>query len=229
MDEIQRRFDEVSKKYDSQRRKFIPCFDDFYGITLSAATTDKEIPNILDIGAGTGLLSSYLIKRYPKATFTLIDLSEKMMDMAKERFSNCPNVKYIIADYTKYDFSEKYDIVASALSIHHLEYESKKELYKNIYSILLKNGIFINADQVNGETPFIETFNKTIWIQSIENSGLPIEERLAGYERMKLDKEATVNDQLVWLKDIGFTDVCCIYKYYKFAVMFGRKSDAYSL
>lgn len=229
MDEIKRKFDEVSEKYDGQRRKFIPCFDDFYGITLAAATTAKENPNILDIGAGTGLLSSFLIKRYPNATYTLIDLSEKMMDMAKERFSNLPNVKYIIGDYTKYDFSEKYDIVASALSIHHLEDESKKELYKKIYSILLKNGIFVNADQVNGDTPFIETFNRTIWIQSIENSGLSLEERLAGYERMKLDKEATLNNQLVWLNDIGFTDVSCIYKYYKFAVMFGRKSDAYSL
>lgn len=224
MDEIQKKFDEVSKKYDGQGRKFIPCFDDFYGITLSAAISDIENPNILDIGAGTGLLSSFLIKKYPKATFTLIDLSEKMMDMAKERFINYPNVKYIIGDYTKYTFSEKYDIVASALSIHHLEDESKKELYKKIYSILHKNGVFINADQVNGETPFIESFNKTIWIQSIEKSGLSIEDRNAGYERMKLDKEAKLNDQLTWLNDIGFTDVSCIYKYYKFAVMFGRKS-----
>ena len=147
------------------------------------------------------------------------------MDMAKERFSNQPNVKYIIGDYTKYDFSERYDIVASALSIHHLEDKSKKELYKNIYSILLENGIFINADQVYGETPFIESFNKTIWIQSIENSGLSREELLAGYERMKLDKEAKLNDQLDWLKEIGFTDVSCIYKYYHFAVMLGRKNE----
>ena len=223
MSEIQRKFDAISKKYDEQRRKFIPCFDDFYGATVSVASVDVENPGILDIGAGTGLLSAFLMERYPEASFTLIDISEKMLDMAKDRFRNNSNVKYIAADYSKYDFVEKYDMVVSALSIHHLEDEEKKELYKKSYSILKENGIFINADQVHGETPFIENLNKTTWRQHIESSGLPEEEILAGYERVKLDKDTSLDQQLDWLKEAGFCDVSCIYKYYQFAVMFGRK------
>ncbi len=187
MSEIQRKFDEVSKKYDEQRRKFIPCFDDFYRLSASVASADTKTPNILDVGAGTGLLSSFLMERYPEASFTLIDISEKMLEIAKERFGNNSNVKYIIADYSKYDFAEEYDLVVSALSVHHLEDEEKKELYKKTYSILKQNGIFINADQIYGETPFIENLNKTVWRQYIENSGLSKEELLAGYERIKLD------------------------------------------
>lgn len=225
MSEIQRKFDEVSKKYDEQRRKFIPCFDDFYRLSVSVALADTKIPNILDIGAGTGLLSAFLMERYPEASFTLIDISEKMLDIAKERFGDSSNVKYIIADYSKYDFAEEYDLVVSALSIHHLEDEEKKKLYKETYSILKQNGIFINADQIYGETPFIENLNKTFWRQYIENSGLSKEELLAGYERIKLDKEAKLDQQLDWLKEIGFCDVSCIYKFYQFAVMFGRKTE----
>jgi len=225
MSEIQQKFDAISKKYDEQRRKFIPCFDDFYGATVSVASVDSENPAILDIGAGTGLLSAFLMKRYPKASFTLIDISEKMLDMAKNRFGNHSNVKYITADYSKHDFVEKYDIVISALSIHHLEDEDKRELYKKSYSILKENGVFINADQVHGETPFIENLNKTTWRQYVETSGLPEEEILAGYERVKLDKDTSLNQQLDWLKEAGFCDVSCIYKYYQFAVMFGRKRD----
>jgi tRNA (cmo5U34)-methyltransferase len=107
MREIQRQFDDISKKYDEQRKKFIPCFDDFYGVSVSLASLDKENPNILDVGAGTGLLSAFLMEKYPKASFTLIDLSEKMLDIAKDRFRSSPNVKYIIGDYSKYDFVEK--------------------------------------------------------------------------------------------------------------------------
>lgn len=223
MSEIKRKFDAVSRKYDEQRRKLIPCFDDFYGVSVSVASVDTKNPNILDVGAGTGLLSAFLMERYPEASFTLIDISEKMLDMAKERFRGNSNVKYIAADYSKYDFAEKYDLVVSALSIHHLEDEEKKELYKKSYSILKEKGIFINADQVHGETPFIENLNKTTWRQYVENSGLPEEEIMAGYERTKLDKDTKVDQQLDWLKEAGFCDVSCIYKYYQFAVMFGRK------
>ena len=223
MNEIQRKFDAISKKYDEQRRKFIPCFDDFYGATVSVASVDAKNPGILDVGAGTGLLSAFLMERYPEASFTLIDISEKMLDMAKDRFGNNSNVKYIAADYSKYAFTEKYDMVVSALSIHHLEDKEKEELYKKSYSTLKANGIFINADQVHGETPFIENLNKTKWRQHIESSGLPEEEILAGYERVKLDKDTKLDQQLDWLKEAGFCDVSCIYKYYQFAVMFGRK------
>lgn len=224
MSEIQRKFDAVSRKYDDQRRKFIPCFDDFYGISVSMASADAKNPGILDVGAGTGLLSAFLMEKYPGASFTLIDISEKMLDMAKERFTGNSNVKYIAADYSRYDFAEKYDMVVSALSIHHLEDEEKKDLYKKSYSILKDNGVFINADQVHGETPFIENLNKTTWRQYVENSGLTEEEIMAGYERTKLDKDSKLDLQLDWLKEAGFCDVSCIYKYYQFAVMFGRKT-----
>ncbi len=89
--------------------------------------------------------------------------------------------------------------------------------------MLKQNGIFINADLVYGETPFIENLNKTTWKQYIEGSGLPEEEILAGYERIKLDRESKLDQQIDWLKEIGFYDVSCIYKFYNFAVMFGRK------
>jgi tRNA (cmo5U34)-methyltransferase len=223
MSEIQRKFDNVSKKYDEQRKKFIPCFDDFYRVSVSVASVDTENPKILDIGAGTGLLSAFLMERYPDASFTLIDISEKMLDIAKDRFRGNSNVKYIVADYSKYHFVEKYDMIVSALSIHHLEDEEKKEIYKKSYSLLKQNGILINADQVYGETPFIENLNKKIWRHYIEDSGLPGEEILAGYERIKLDKESTLDQQMNWLKEASFCDVSCIYKYYHFAVMFGRK------
>lgn len=188
------------------------------------ASIDTENPKILDIGAGTGLLSAFLMERYPEASFTLIDISEKMLDIAKDRFRGNSNVKYIVADYSKYSFVEKYDMIVSALSIHHLEDKEKKEIYKKSYSLLKQNGVIINADQVHGETPFIEKLNKDIWRRYIEDSGLPEEEILAGYERIKLDKNSTLEQQMNWLKEAGFCDVSCIYKFYHFAVMFGRKA-----
>jgi tRNA (cmo5U34)-methyltransferase len=217
------KFNQVAHAYDNQRRKLIPCFDDFYSIAVSIAEIGMESPNILDLGAGTGLFSSLMLKRYPTANLTLIDISGKMMEVAKMRFSDRSNVNYIVADYTNYVFDNKFDIIVSALSIHHLTDSEKKVLYKNIFESLNDGGVFINADQILGNTDFIDSMYKMEWKRKVEASGLQKEEILSAYERTKLDKMSTLETQLGWLKEIGFSDVDCIYKYFNFVVMFGRK------
>ncbi|KGK88365.1 methyltransferase [Desulfosporosinus sp. HMP52] len=221
--EVKVKFNENASQYDGQRKKLIPCFDDFYSIAVSIAKTNTNNPDILDIGAGTGLLSSLILEKFPDANITLIDLSEKMLEAAKERFKDNPNFTYIIDDYTIYKFDKKFDVVISSLSIHHLSGDEKKQLYHNIYSILNKDGVFINADQVLGGTPFIESLYKSDWRYKVENSDLSKEEILSAYERTKLDKMSTLEDQVNWLKDSGFLDVDCVYKYFNFVVLFGRK------
>ncbi|RAK17351.1 tRNA (cmo5U34)-methyltransferase [Anoxybacillus vitaminiphilus] len=220
---IAEKFNENAAQYDRQRRKLIPCFNDFYSIPVSVMNTAKTVPAILDMGAGTGLFTSFILEKYPRANITLIDISEKMMEIAKKRFANYPNVNYIVDDYTKHEFNTKFDMIVSSLSIHHLTDDEKKSLYRRVYSLLNEDGLFLNADQVLGHTPFIDALYKNDWQNKIENSGLTREEIDSAYERTKLDKMSTLHDQLNWLKESGFEDVDCIYKYFNFVVLFGRK------
>ena len=146
-----------------------------------------------------------------------------MMAVAKDRFNGEEHMEYIIADYTQYEFTKTYDIVISSLSIHHLSNKEKKNLYATIFSILNEGGIFINADQVLGHTPFIESIYKNDWKNKIEASGLTEQELQAAYERTKLDKMSPLQDQLNWLQESGFQDVDCVYKYFNFVVLYGKK------
>lgn len=93
--------------------------------------------------------------------------------------------------------------------------------------MLNTNGMFINSDQFLGETSYIENLNKKFWKAEVENSNLSQEEILSCYERIKLDKEATLEQNLNWLKESGFSDISCVYKYYHFGVIFGRKPSQY--
>ncbi|MBN6189053.1 class I SAM-dependent methyltransferase [Aneurinibacillus sp. BA2021] len=223
--QVMEQFNEIAQHYDQQRRKLIPCFDDFYSIPVTIAETKSESPTILDIGAGTGLLSARMLEKYPNASITLIDLSEKMLDMAALRFEQRSQVKYIVGDYTTYEFADTFDIVISSLSIHHLMDGEKKALYHKVFSIMKQDGIFINADQVLGSSPYIESLYTGDWKKKIEQSGLTREEIASAYERTALDKMSTLEDQMMWLKEAGFTDVDCIYKYFNFVVLFGRKRE----
>ncbi|MDQ0246990.1 tRNA (cmo5U34)-methyltransferase [Bacillus fengqiuensis] len=221
--EVKETFNKNAAQYDRQRKKLIPCFDDFYSVPVSIIEAKTEAPSVLDIGSGTGLFSSFIREKYPQATITLIDLSEKMMDAARTRFADDFKINYILADYTEHEFGSTFDIVISSLSIHHLSDEEKRNLYHKIFSLLNTDGIFINADQVLGHTPFIESLYKNDWKQKIESSGLTGEELQAAYERTKLDQMAPLEDQIQWLKESGFQDVDCLYKYFNFVVLFGRK------
>ncbi|HBN82220.1 MAG TPA: SAM-dependent methyltransferase [Clostridiales bacterium] len=221
--DVKDKFNNHAMQYDSQRRKLIPCFDDFYSVPVSLIDCGNESPRILDIGAGTGLLTSFIKTKHPKAKFTLIDISDKMLDQARERFRDDVDIEYVIADYVSHPIEGSFDVVVSSLSIHHLTDEEKQVLYKKIYGLLKPGGIFVNADQVLGHTPVIDQLYKSSWKIRIENSGLTSDEIQGVYERTKLDKMSRLDDQLQWLKDSGFMDVDCVYKYFNYVVLYARK------
>lgn len=222
---LKEKFDENADKYDKIRKLIIPCFDDLYNITRDLANSKREDPKILDLGAGTGLLTKYLFEKYPQGEFTLVDLSEEMLKIAKNRFMGLKNFKYIAEDYLTYDFDNSFDMIISSLSIHHLEDENKKKLYKKVYDSLNHEGIFLNADQVIGSTPDVDKSYQKNWMQKIEENNFTGPEKDTAMERMKFDNPATLEDNLKWLIDCGFKDVNVYYKYYNFCIFYGKKFE----
>lgn len=220
---IKEQFDSISEKYDAQRKQLLPCIDDFYALPLTMLDFQGEAPNVLDIGGGTGLFSSFLLKIYPKAKITLIDLSEKMLEVAQKRFQEHRNFTYLAADYTTCTFDEKFDVILSSLSIHHLSASDKASLYKKCYGWLHAEGAFINADQVLSPSSAIEAKFSSLWKESVENSTLSHEEIERAYERIQFDRPSTLAEQLAWLEQAGFQDIDVIYKYYHFCVMYAKK------
>jgi tRNA (cmo5U34)-methyltransferase len=217
-------FDAVASDYDRQRRLLIPCFDEFYGMALSLVNSVEPTPSILDLGAGTGLFSSLVLQKYPKAHLTLIDLSDKMLEGARRRFNDTSNVQYIVGDYSSHVYTDSYDFVISSLSIHHLTDTSKRQMFKTIFRLLRNGGIFVNADQVQGNTESTDLYYRQRWLEYINESGLSQEAIDASVERRKLDINAKLEDQISWLEEAGFAEVDCMYKNLDFAVFFGKKA-----
>jgi tRNA (cmo5U34)-methyltransferase len=223
MNSLKEQFNQIADKYDSQRPKLIPCFDDFYTICLPLIDRLPTLKTVLDIGAGTGLFTQFIYQQRPDLHFTLVDISGDMLSVAKERFAGADNVTFEELDFSKWPLEHKYDLIISSLAIHHLEDDQKSTLYQNIYNALNPGGMFINADQVKGRTPWFDNYYKSHWRKTIFESGLDETALSSAVERVKLDKFGHLQEQLRMLDQAGFAEADCIYKHNNFVVFAGFK------
>ena len=145
---IESQFNLIAQEYDANRKKFIPCFDDYYiSTTKFIASNIAEPKRVLDLGAGTGLLSYFWYRHFPISEYVLVDIADDMLQVARKRFAGIDTVSYQVADYSKELPVQDFDVIVSALSIHHLENRDKEKLFERIYDKLPEGGLFVNYDQ----------------------------------------------------------------------------------
>lgn len=221
--ELQDQFNRVSRQYDSQRKKLIPGFEDYYTVAIENLDLDNPTPVVADLGAGTGLMAQKVLERYPAARITLFDISEKMLEVALRRFTGMPNVEIETSDLTTLQLTREYDAIVSSLAIHHLTDKEKYTLYNKSFEALKENGVFLNVEQVLADTPALQERYAKKWKERVESTDLSSGEIAAAYERVKLDKRTPLTTQLTWLKEIGFRQTDCLYKFYDFCVIWAIK------
>lgn len=221
---IEAQFNRIAKEYDINREKFIDCFYDFYKTTTDFIAANILSPKIiLDLGAGTGLLSYYWYKHFPNSEYILVDIANEMLDIAKQRFKGLQNVNYKIMDYSKSFPNENFDCIISALSIHHLEHAEKERLFSRIYNKLPYGGLFVNYDQFGSSSSQINDWYNSYWENQLEHGSLNKTEIDLWHKRRKLDKECSVKEQIEMLEKNKFREIECVYSNRKFSVIIALK------
>jgi tRNA (cmo5U34)-methyltransferase len=142
-----------------------------------------------------------------------LDFSDTMLEQVRKRFANDKKVTIL-----KHDFSMilpardlgKFDLVVSSLAIHHLEHERKKQLYCEVFNLLNSKGVFCNLEHVSSPTPNVhDKFLAAIgWTRESEDPS---------------NKLLDVETQLIWLRQIGYIDVDCYWKWMELALLVGCK------
>jgi tRNA (cmo5U34)-methyltransferase len=215
-------FDATAATYDRDRMKLIPGHEAFYAAALELIPTDAL--HIVELGAGSGLFSAMLRAAFPEAHLTLIDFSENMLALARNRLGNDPHITFSLADYTTEPLPANSDAIVSSLSIHHLEDERKHALLRPIFTALSPGGLFINADHIAGPTPELEEIYQLRWLADVRAEGATEQQIADSLYRQQEDRRTPVATQLAWLREAGFTNVDCWYKHSSFAVMSGTRS-----
>ena len=213
-------------EYDESRRRLIPCYDLFYATAaeLAARTIKTKSPAILDLGAGTGLLSEFVMQKFPSASLTLLDESAEMLSKAQLRLEQY-SPQIVIQPMTAPLPTGKFHAVISSLAIHHLPDDDKRNLFSRIFQSLESGGIFINGEQILGETEWQQQLFEDTHLDGARALGSDEEEIRAAEERMTYDICSTLREQVSWLHEIGFQNADSFFHSFRFAVYAGWKPD----
>ena len=171
---------------------------------------------ILDLGTGDGrllaLVREEMARRGRSAPESVaIDFSPAMLEAAGSRFTGESSVRVMAHNLDEpLPALGKFDAVVSSFAIHHLVHERKRELYAEIYGLLNDGGVFCNLEHVASPSArlheeFLHAIGYTVETEDPSNKLLEME------------------TQLGWLREIGFVDVDCHWKWRELALIVGRR------
>ncbi len=166
---------------------------------------------ILDLGTGDGRLLALLRTGRREMLGVGLDFSELMLDAARERFADDERLELVEHDLTA-PLPElgRFDAVVSSMAIHHLEHERKRSLYGEVFDLLEPGGVFANFEHVASPT-------HRLHLAFFAAIGEPLEHEDPS------DRLLDVESQLVWLRELGFDDVDCYWKWLEMALLIGVK------
>lgn len=212
--------------YDAQRRRLVPSFELFYGTAVDMlGLREGPMGRVLDLGAGTGLLSEAVLSRYPDVELVLLDGAEEMLRQARDRLP-AESTTMLTRDLRDELPAGPFDAVVSALAIHHLEHPDKRDLFGRIHDVLRPGGVFVNAEHVSGPTPWSDGVYRATWREACRAQAASEDEITHAEMRMEMDRSSDVATQLQWMDAARLEDCDCFFKHLHFAVLAGWRPTA---
>lgn len=206
-------------------RALLPCAEEIYAIALEILpfNEDREL-RVLDFGAGTGLFSSRISARYPRAQLTLADTDPKMLALAEQRLE--PNMVQAICplcDLSAGIFQGTFDLVISSFTLHQIPQAELHKVFQQFYSILEPGGMFINSNILRAENRFAAKIYQRSCQTRLHSADLSPEQYDLLYNHLHDHRAMTLSRQLELLTLCGFSEVTTWFQLYCFVLYSGIK------
>ncbi len=169
-----------------------------------------RLRRVLDLGSGDGRLIARVLDAAPHGEGVALDFSSEMLGRLRERFAGT-SVSVLEHDLAQpLPSSGRFDAVVSSFAIHHLTDARKQALYGEVFDVLAPGGVFCNLEHVASATAALH-------LEFLGMIGVaPDEDDLS-------NKLCAVEPQLTWLREAGFEDVDCHWKWRELALLAGRR------
>ena len=218
-------FDSMVDEYNHAIELCVPRYDEMLWAIMFYLPSDWKPINILELGCGSGNLSTLIMKTFPHAHLSLIDQSEKFLNSCQLRLRKYKTIQYIRGDFSKMKFaSHSFDLVVSSIAIHHLIDKEKVGLFTNIHQWLRPGGVLAFADQYSGATDDLSQKHLQKWQQEAFTQGLDQKDWERWMEHQKNhDFHISLQSQIRWMQQIGYESVDCTWRYLLWTVLHAKK------
>jgi tRNA (cmo5U34)-methyltransferase len=224
VEEIRQRFDADVERFSNLETGQSATVDAPLALALvaeAAAATTPHARHVLDVGCGAGNYTLKLLESLPNLDATLIDLSQPMLDRAKERISRATagNITTIQADIREVKLpDEEFDIVLAAAVLHHLRTDQEwRDVFTALYRTLRPSGSVWVFDLVESSIPAVVRLMRQRYGEYLTRLK---DEAYRDHVFAYVEKEDTpcpLLFQLDLLRQIGFSQVEVLHKNVCFA------------
>jgi len=165
------------EQYLTRMRRAVPRYDELQA-AVATATAGLDVRRILDLGIGTGETARRVLALHPEAQLVGIDSDEGMLALARADLEADLRIRRLEDPLPEGPF----DLVISALTLHHLDPAGKRDLFRRVRRELAPGGRFVLADLIVPQRP--------------EDAVTPA--------NPEVDKPDTLHELLAWLEQVGF-------------------------
>jgi tRNA (cmo5U34)-methyltransferase len=210
--------------------------------TVCALVPPRDGPFLaLDLACGEGLLAEAILARFPQATVEGLDVSPAMLARAAGRLApygeRFRTRQFDLADAAWRSPAGAAHAIVSSLSVHHLDGEQKRDLFRDLLHMLAPGGALVIADVVLPATPEARALAADEWEAEVDRRAAQLGAgdgpgaffRREGWNMYRegapdeYDKPSRLADQLRWLEEAGFVDVDVAWMLAGHAIFGGRR------
>lgn len=144
--------------WDRQQEVYLPDREERFRVMLDMVEAlVGSGPRVLDLACGTGSISDRVLKRFPEAETTGVDLDPALLTIARGYFADEPRATFVTADLTDPRWTDQlphrsYDAVLTATALHWLRTDALSTLYGQVAGVVREGGAFMNADHMPDES-----------------------------------------------------------------------------
>ena len=205
-------------EYDSRIQTFIPHYEEM--LDVAAAAIPPRARTIVDLGIGTGALSSRCLKHAPGARIAGIDVDPGILALAARRLGE--RASFTTGSFLRAPLPACDALVAS-FALHHVRTRGAKvSLYRRIHAALRPGGVFISVDSHPAIAAAVRRGQFDDWLAHLRRAYGPARSRAIFTAWSHEDVYVPLDAEIALLRSAGFR-VELLWRRGAFAVLRGAR------